>query len=68
LFEIVHRAPSSGGLGAFATWLQCRTLFSHDARGAAFYELVGATTTYIVTGESPAFVRICRLPSSSRRA
>jgi hypothetical protein len=37
----------------FATWLQCRTLFSRDARGAAFCELVGATTTYIVTGVKP---------------
>jgi hypothetical protein len=37
----------------FATWLQCRTLFCHDARGAAFCELLGATTTYVVTGEKP---------------
>jgi hypothetical protein len=37
----------------FATWLQCRTLFSGEARGAAFCELVGATTTYIVTGKKP---------------
>jgi hypothetical protein len=37
----------------FATWLQCRALFSREARGAAFCELVGATTTYIITGEKP---------------
>ena len=38
----------------FATWLQCRALFSETARGAAFCELVGAVTTYVVTGEKPA--------------
>ena len=32
----------------------CRTLFSDDARGAAFCELVGAVTTYVTTGERPA--------------
>jgi len=37
----------------FATWLQCGAQFSRHARGAAFCELVGATTTYIVTGEKP---------------
>jgi hypothetical protein len=38
----------------YATWLQCRTLFSPQARGAAFCELVGAVTAYVVTGEKPA--------------
>jgi hypothetical protein len=38
----------------FATWLQCRTLFSEQARGAAFCELVGAVTTYVATGVKPA--------------
>ena len=37
----------------FATWLQCRTLFSPAARPAAFCELVGAVTAYITTGEKP---------------
>lgn len=58
--RVVHDVFGHAALGVgfdlqseFATWLQCRTLFSHDARGAAFCELVGATTTYIVTGEKP---------------
>ena len=38
----------------FATWLQCRTLFSEAARPAAFCELVGAVTAYVLTGEKPA--------------
>jgi hypothetical protein len=33
--------------------LQCRTLFSEAARPAAFTELVGAVTAYVVTGEKP---------------
>jgi hypothetical protein len=37
----------------FATWLQCRTLFSPAARPAAFCELVGAVTAFILTGEKP---------------
>jgi hypothetical protein len=37
----------------FATWLQCRTLFSAEARPAAFCELVGAVTAYVMTGEKP---------------
>ena len=37
----------------FATWLQCRTLFAAEARGAAFCELVGAVTTFVGTGEKP---------------
>jgi hypothetical protein len=37
----------------FATWLQCRTLFSAEARPAAFCELVGAVTAYVITGEKP---------------
>jgi hypothetical protein len=37
----------------FGTWLQCRTLFSLEARPAAYCELVGAVTAYVVTGELP---------------
>jgi hypothetical protein len=58
--RVVHDVFGHAALGVgfdlqseFATWLQCRALFSRDARGAAFCELVGATTTYIVTGEKP---------------
>jgi hypothetical protein len=59
-FRVVHDVFGHAALGVgfdlqseFATWLQCRTLFSADARGAAFCELVGATTTHILTGEKP---------------
>ncbi len=59
--RVVHDVFGHAALGVgfdlqseFATWLQCRTLFSHDARRAAFCELVGAVTTYITTGEKPA--------------
>ncbi len=38
----------------YATWLQCRALFSPQARPAAFCELVGAVTAYVTTGEKPA--------------
>jgi hypothetical protein len=64
LFDIVRRAPYVFGHAAlgvgfdlqseFATWLQCRTLFSDVARLAAFCELVGAVTTYVMTGDKPA--------------
>jgi hypothetical protein len=37
----------------FATWLQCRTLLSREARPAAFCELVGAVTAYVMTGSKP---------------
>src|SRR3954447_24655676 len=36
-----------------ATWLQCRPLFSAAAQPAAFCELVGAVTAYVMTGEKP---------------
>jgi hypothetical protein len=59
--RVVHDVFGHAALGVgfdlqseFASWLQCRTLFSHDARRAAFCELVGAVTTYITTGEKPA--------------
>ena len=59
--RVVHDVFGHAALGLgfdlqseYATWLQCRALFCRDARGAAFCELVGATTTYIVTGEKPA--------------
>jgi hypothetical protein len=58
--RVVHDVFGHAALGVgfdlqseFATWLQCRTLFSGAARGAAFCELVGAVTTYISTGEKP---------------
>ncbi len=38
----------------YATWLQCRSLFSPPARPAAFCELVGAVTAYVMTGQKPA--------------
>ena len=60
--RVVHDVFGHAALGVgfdlqseFATWLQCRSLFSDDARPAAFCELVGAVTTYITTGEQPAF-------------
>jgi hypothetical protein len=58
--RVVHDVLGHAALGVgfdlqseFATWLQCRTLFSAAARGAAFCELVGAVTTFIATGEKP---------------
>jgi hypothetical protein len=59
--RVVHDVFGHAALGLgfdlqaeFATWLQCRTLFSPEARGAAFCELVGAVTTFVVTGDKPA--------------
>jgi hypothetical protein len=59
--RVVHDVFGHAALGVgfdlqseFAAWLQCRALFSPDARAAAFCELVGAPTTYIITGERPA--------------
>ena len=73
--RVVHDVFGHAALGVgfdlqseFATWLQCRTLFSDDARPAAFCELVGAVTAYVTTGEKPAFARTCRRRSSWRRA
>ncbi len=58
--RVVHDVCGHAALGLgfdlqseFATWLQCRTLFSSEARPAAFCELVGAVTAYITTGEKP---------------
>jgi hypothetical protein len=58
--RVVHDVFGHAALGVgfdlqseFATWLQCRTLFSAEARPAAFCELVGAVTAYVVTGEKP---------------
>jgi hypothetical protein len=58
--RVVHDVFGHAALGVgfdlqseFATWLQCRTLFSPAARPAAFCELVGAVTAYITTGEKP---------------
>jgi hypothetical protein len=59
--RVVHDVFGHAALGLgfdlqaeFSTWLQCRTLFSPAARGAAFCELVGAVTAYVVTGDKPA--------------
>jgi hypothetical protein len=58
--RVVHDVFGHAALGLgfdlqseYATWLQCRTLFSPAARPAAFCELVGAVTAYISTGEKP---------------
>jgi len=58
--RVVHDVFGHAALGVgfdlqseFATWLQCRTLFSGTARPAAFCELVGAVTAYVMTGEKP---------------
>lgn len=37
----------------YAAWLYCRPLFSETARPAAFCELAGAVTTYVLTGARP---------------
>jgi hypothetical protein len=57
---VVHDVLGHAALGVgfdlqseFSTWLQCRTLFSPEAQGAAFCELVGAVTTFVGTGEKP---------------
>jgi hypothetical protein len=59
--RVVHDVFGHAALGVgfdldseFNTWLQCRALFSAAARPAAFCELVGAVTTYVMTGEKPA--------------
>jgi hypothetical protein len=58
--RVVHDVFGHAALGVgfdlqseFATWLQCRTLFSRTARPAAFCELVGAVTAYVTTGVKP---------------
>lgn len=58
--RVVHDVFGHAALGVgfdlqseYATWLQCRTLFSAAARPAAFCELVGAVTAYVTTGEKP---------------
>jgi hypothetical protein len=58
--RVVHDVFGHAALGVgfdlpseFATWLQCRTLFSEAARPAAFCEFVGAVTAYVLTGEKP---------------
>jgi hypothetical protein len=58
--RVVHDVFGHAALGVgfdlqseFATWLQCRTLFSRAARPAAFCELVGAVTAYVMTGAKP---------------
>jgi hypothetical protein len=58
--RVVHDVFGHAALGLgfdlqseFATWLQCRALFSSEARPAAFCELVGTVTAYVTTGEKP---------------
>jgi hypothetical protein len=58
--RVVHDVFGHAALGVgfdlqseFSTWLQCRALFSEAARPAAFCELVGAVTAYVMTGEKP---------------
>ena len=58
--RVVHDVFGHAALGVgfdvqseFAAWHQCRTLFSAEAQGAAFCELVGAVTAYVVSGEKP---------------
>jgi hypothetical protein len=58
--RVVHDVFGHAALGVgfdlqseFATWLQCRTLFSDEARPAAFCELVGAVTAFVTTGAKP---------------
>jgi hypothetical protein len=55
--RVVHDVFGHAALGLgfdlqseYATWLQCRALFSAAARPAAFCELVGAVIAYITTG------------------
>ena len=59
--RVVHDVFGHAALGLgfdlqseYSTWLQCRTLFSEQARPAAFCELVGAVTAYVSTGIKPA--------------
>ena len=51
----------------YAAWLYCRPLFSRAARPAAFCELVGAVTSYVLTGTKP-ILRADLPPASLRRA
>jgi hypothetical protein len=58
--RVIHDVFGHAALGLgfdlqseYATWLQCRTLFSPAARPAAFCELVGAVTAHISTGAKP---------------
>jgi hypothetical protein len=59
--RVVHDVFGHAALGLgfdlqseIATWLWCETLFSAEARPAAFCELVGAVTAYVLGGEKPA--------------
>jgi hypothetical protein len=58
--RVVHDVFGHAALGVgfdlqseYATWLQCQALFSRPARPAAFCELVGAVTAYVMTGTKP---------------
>jgi hypothetical protein len=59
--RVVHDVFGHAALGLgfdlqseYATWLQVRMLFSETAQAAAFCELVGAVTAFVLTGEKPA--------------
>jgi hypothetical protein len=58
--RVVHDVFGHAALGVgfdlqseIATWLQCQELFSPEARPAAFCELAGAVTAYVMTGSKP---------------
>jgi hypothetical protein len=78
--RVVHDVFGHAALGVgfdldseFNTWLQCQALFSREARPAAFCELVGAVTAYVITGSKPDLVaklppegqlELCAAPAS----
>lgn len=60
--RVVHDVLGHTALGLgfdlqseYAAWLWCRPLFSPAARAAAFCELVGRVTAYVLTGTKPAY-------------
>ncbi|MGZ4186902.1 MAG: hypothetical protein ACXVSF_16240, partial [Solirubrobacteraceae bacterium] len=59
--HMVHDVLGHAALGLgfdlqceYAAWLYCRPLFSPVAGPAAFCELAGAVTSYVLTGVRPA--------------
>jgi hypothetical protein len=60
--RMVHDVLGHAALGLgfdlqseYAAWLWCRSLFSSAARPAAFCELAGTVTAYVLTGVKPGF-------------
>lgn len=60
--RVVHDVLGHAALGLgfdlqseYAAWLFCRPLFSPAARPAAFCELVGRVTAYVLTGVKPEY-------------